>query len=488
MDKHSKLLTIVFLSLTITACDFLNNIIGQSNYSGYEEYFTNELKYEKSTDMDSFNKALDEGAYWWRTYESDTSTSYYTSKGWLVFFNNSNKELSSIRFLDANRINVYENENGHYFQIADYTALSVEGEYWNGTKGVSASEEQQKNLQMHKYEDNSGYLVVAYEKYMFYVTSDFKDIYVNETNTKTFNNANEEKVIADCDLLNNYLTVFGEDKRLTLPAPEGKDIEIWHGKDYYKDHMSHYTAYFADVEPADYAETLKKNGFTVIRSYEDPFYAFYQSRGGFWYCYDEKAEIKILVSASDYLYINNVGKSYGPWHNTEIWFYKMSNGYFGENEQNTAEDWSDSDKEIMNSWYDGKLNVIIPFVKLGSNYHVPTDMSLAHTGILDGTLMQDHMCYNITDGSRVYYLDGYDKVLEANGYHKYEYGFDVDNDFDARSAFMKTEECKYAECYINEEKNVAIKYYFDTNNGNTIRVFKLDEMKSLNVENPEIFD
>ena len=47
-----------------------------------------------------------------------------------------------------------------------------------------------------------------------------------------------------------------------------------------------------------------------------------------------------------------------------------------------------------------------------------------------------------------------------------------------RNEFKKTEDSKYAECFINQEKNCAIKYYFDINNGNTIRVFKLDEMKS----------
>ena len=488
MNKHSKLFIISLLALATTSCDLLGALTGKENYSNYEDYFTKELKYEKSTDMASFNKALDEGAYWWRTYDGKSSTTYYTSRNWLVYFDKQSSELTTIYFLDGNKINISTNDSGHYFQIADFTCVNTEGEYWRGMQGVPATEEQQKNIQIHKYEDNSGYLVVAYEKYMFYVTSDFKDAYINETNTKTFKSANGEKVIADCDLLNNYLTAFGKEKRLTLPAPEGKDIEIWHGKDYYQGDMSHYTAYLADVEPAEYAETLKKNGFTVIRSYEDPFYAFYLSRGGYWYCYDEEAEIEVLLKAHDYLYTDNMGKTYGPWHNTLIWFYKMNTGYFGENIQNDAEDWSDSDKETMNAWYDGKLNVTIPFVKLGKNYNVPNKMTLAHTGILDGTLMQEHKCYNITDSSRVNYLEGYDEVLEANGYHKYEYGFDADNDLNARSSFMKTEDCKYAECYINEEKNVAIKYYFDVNNGNTIRVFKLDEMKSMNVQNPEIFN
>ena len=485
MNKYSKLFTISLLSLAITSCDLLGGLTGKSkNYSNYEDYFTQELKYEKSTDMASFNKAVDEGAYWWRTYEGKSSITYYSEKNWSISFNNKedDKTASSIYFLDGNRIYFYEKDGKRYFQDIDYTCTDGET-YWLLGSSIAISEEKQKQLQVHKYEDNSGYLVLACEKYMFYINADFTEIYVNEKNTKTFTNINGSKEIQDCELLTTYLAANKEDNRLTLPAPEGKNIEIWHGKSYYKEQMSHYTAYLADVEPAEYAETLKKNGYTVIRSYEDPFYAFYTTDGGYWYCYDEKAEVELLITANHYLYVDNMGKSYGPFHNTLIWFYKMNKGYFGEDKQNSKEDWTDSDKETMNSWYDGKLNVVIPFVKLGTDYSMPNQMTRAHEGLLDGTLSQDQKCYNIYDRSKVYYLDGYDQVLEANGYHKYEYGFDVTSNYSARGSFTKTEDCKYAECYINTEKNVAIKYYFDVNNGNTIRVFKLDEMKSFNSDN-----
>ena len=80
-----------------------------------------------------------------------------------------------------------------------------------------------------------------------------------------------------------------------------------------------------------------------------------------------------------------------------------------------------------------------------------------------------------------YYLDGYGDVLEANGYLKYQYPVDL-SDYEQKYAFEKTEDSKYAECYINQDNNCAIKFYWSIYNGNTIRVFKLDEMRSWNVD------
>ena len=122
MNKYSKLFTISLLSLAITSCDLLGGLTGKSkNYSNYEDYFTQELKYEKSTDMASFNKAVDEGAYWWRTYEGKSSITYYSEKNWSISFNNKedDKTASSIYFLDGNRIYFGEKDGKRYFQDID---------------------------------------------------------------------------------------------------------------------------------------------------------------------------------------------------------------------------------------------------------------------------------------------------------------------------------------------------------------------------------
>ena len=99
-------------------------------------------------------------------------------------------------------------------------------------------------------------------------------IYVNEKNTNEFQGYNDTKIIASSDLLDNTLKALGAEQRVKLPAP-GNDIEVWYGMEYYKEEPSHGTAYIADITPMEYVEILKDNGYTIIRSYEDPYYAFY---------------------------------------------------------------------------------------------------------------------------------------------------------------------------------------------------------------------
>ena len=132
----------------------------------------------------------------------------------------------------------------------------------------------------------------------------------------------------------------------------------------------------------------------------------------------------------------------------------------------------------MAEWYDGLIDATkVPFPQIAKSYGVTKIMSYAHEGLMDGTLKLHSQCYNITDNSPVYFLDGYDQKLEAAGFHKYVPAYDLST-FEGRSAFQKIEECKYVECFINDEEDIAVKYYFDVINGNTVRVFKKSEMKS----------
>lgn len=331
--------------------------------------------------------------------------------------------------------------------------------------------------ELNMAKDDEGYLLVAYEKNAFYVTKDLKSVYVNEKNTNEFQGYNDTKIIASSDLLDNTLEALGAEQRVKLPAP-GNDIEVWYGMEYYKEEPSHGTAYIADITPMEYVEILKDNGYTIIRSYEDPYYAFYGENGGYWYCYDEKEEMELIVHLTYYLYINDSGESYGPFNNTVIDFYHMRKGYFGEKERTTNETWTSYDIKNMSEWYGGTIDgTAVPFIPLGNDYYVPTIQSYARSNSLDGTLAYHHLCYNITDGSNKYFLDGYDVILENNGFHKYIPNYDLSNQ-DERSEFFNTEDSKYVNCFINQEKDIAIKYYFDIHNGNTIRVFKLSEMKS----------
>ena len=475
MNKCFKLISVALVALTLSSCDLFNKLVND-NYSGYEEYFEKEKNYKKYTDINALNTDIDNTSYFWNVNDYDNYTSYYTGKAVFVMIYK-NKDLVNVNFTDGNSVRIEKKDDVTTFETSNpFNGYSVEYNASTEQKTVSGNIDE-KNLNVAK--DDAGYLVVAFEKYMFYVNKDLKDVYMNEKNTNEFQGYKDTKTIPSSTLLTETLAALGADQRIKLPAP-AQQYEIWYGMDYYKEKPSHTTAYIAGVKPEDYVKVLESNGFTVIRSWEDPFYAFYGDRGGYWYCYDEKQEIELIIKLEFYLYVSNLGKSYGPWENTCIWMYQMKRGYFGDKERTTDTDWSDSDKQKMAAWYDGSIDASkIPFIQLGHEYSVPKaeTMSYAHTGLMDGTLKLHSQCYNIRDNSTVYYLDGYDEILKANGYHKFDYNCDL-SVFEQKQAFQNTEDCKYAECYINDEEDIAIKYYFDVDFGNTIRVFKKSEMVS----------
>ena len=451
----------------VAACSLVPGGSGK-NYSGYEEYLTKEKHYEKFTDVTELNKAISESAYFWTLNETKYSTALYTGKNVMINFLNS--ERVTFNYTDKHSVDVQLKNGKLTFEIPE---VYIDEDGNKTTRGGGMEN------RLNVVKDDAGYLVVAYEKHMFYVKNELsiENVFVNETNTNVFQGYSSTITVPTSELLTNTLTTLGEDKRVELPAPSD-EYEIWFGMDYYKNKPSHTTALIADTHPRDYAKVLEDNGFTVIRSFEDQFYSIYGQDGGYWYCYNEQEDLEILLSSVHYMYIDNNGKSYGTYQNTQAYFYHMRKGYFGEKEQTTASEWDSYDLEKMAEWYDGTIDgASVPFIKLSKGYGIPTTMSPAHSGFLDGTLYVDQQCYSITDESPRYFLDGYDEILEANGFHKYVPEYDLSIPAE-RLKFFNTEECKYVDCFINWDKDMAIKYYFDVTFGNTIRVFKVSEMKS----------
>lgn len=468
MKRFAKVILLSLTGVLLTSCGLFDKLSGKNDYSGYEEYFEKEKKYKKFTDMASFNKEIGETAYFWTTNSSSTYTAYYTGKSDLIMVYDTGN--ISVNFTDGKAVSIRLKDGVRSFKT-DEVSLDEDG---NVTYQYGGAEE---TLKMAK--DNDGYLLVAYDKHMFYVTKDYKTVYVNEKNTNVFQGYEGTKTIASSDLLNNTLEALGAESRLQLPSP-GENIEIWYGVEYYKDNPSNGGAYIANTHPAEYAKILEANGFTVIRSFEDEFYSFYGKDGGYWYCYDEKAEMEVYLSLEHYLYTTSLGKTFGPLLNTRVNIYRMKKGYNGERERNTQEDWKASDKEDMKEWYDGAFgDYTIPFIALSKHYSIPSKdiMSRAHTGILDGTFSSEQRCYLIFDDSNKYFLDGYDQVLEANGFHLFVPEHDLNNSKE-RSEFFNSDKAQFINCYLNEDKDMAVKYYFDVTFGNCIRVFKMSEMKS----------
>ena len=475
MKKCFKYISVALVALTLSSCDLFNKLL-KEDYTSYEEYFEKELNYGKYTDMTSLNYTISQEAYFWSKNDATDYTAYYTGKSIMIMVYK-NRDDVNLRFTDGNNVSVKKSDGVTTIKTTNsfngYSVLYDAGTEQKTVVGSTTEDE------LNVAKDDGGYLIVAFQKYMFYVTNDLKNVYVNEKNTNEFQGYENTKTIPTSTLLTNTLLAFGVDQRLQLPAPSN-EYEVWFGKSFYQDHISHTTAYLAGIKPEDYVKTLEDNGFTVIRSYEDPFYAFYGERGGFWYCYDEKQEIELIISLQFYLYTSNLGKTFGPYDNTCIWLYPMKRGYFGDKERTTETDWSDFDKQTMAGWYDGTIDATkVPFIQLGREYMIPSagTMSYAHTGLLDGTLKLHSKCYNISDNSTVYYLDGYDEILEANGFHKFDPKCDLSN-YDQKKAFQNTEDSKYYGCFINDKEDIAVKYYFDVDFGNTIRVFKKSEMQS----------
>ena len=469
MNKISKFLCCSVATLLLTGCNILNSVTNSSD--SYEQYFTDELHFKKFTDVSELNKEIYDKAYFWdEASETEKYTCYYTAKrNFIYVYKNEKKILCS--FQNGGSLTVQEKDGAFKASTDEFVVMDEEG---NKSEG---NPDNYKNIQMAKYDD--GWLFYMFEKNLIFISKDYMAFYVCEDNTKTFvGKDGNTKIIPDSDLLTSALEKLGKEKRVELPAPSTGQYEIWGGLSYYKEKPSHYDAYIAGVSPQEYVEVLKKNGFTVNRSYEDDFYTFYGTNGGYWTAYDSKMEIKIILKYQDYLYTSPLGKTYGPTKNTVIWFYHILDASPKACTKSTATDWSDYDKTAMAKWYDGSVDAtLVPFPQISEGYMVPSIMSYAHEGLMDGTLKLHSECYNITDLSPVYMLDGYDQKLEAAGFHKYVPSYDLTTN-EGRQVFKKDENCKYVECFINEEADLAVKYYFDINNGNTVRVFKKSEMKS----------
>nr|MCR5491179.1 hypothetical protein [Bacilli bacterium] len=357
---------------------------------------------------------------------------------------------------------------------------SVENKYYRYKKdgtALSESDADNPNFQLSKTE--GGYLAFMDRNYLYFISDDAKSFYVYEGDISAFVGPNDTKDFSDNEFAQSAAAQIKDMAYLTLPAPETDNLEIWHGWNLDSDgERSFYEAFLAGIEPSDYAEHLKKNGFTVSRAGDDlKFNLFYGERGGYWMAIDPSGDLAVILRSIDYLYAAPNGKTYGPERNTDIWFKKAKQGYYSGRLLTADTDWSDRDKETMMSWYDGSLGVVIPFFPMEDNYSVSKGLTSASEDLFGGALMLDHKCYKIYDNSLIYRLEGYGKVLEENGYRLYEPEYDISTD-EGWDKFKNSDESKYYECYINKEKNVAVKYSFSIYDGNVIKVFKLDEMKS----------
>ena len=129
----------------------------------------------------------------------------------------------------------------------------------------------------------------------------------------------------------------------------------------------------------------------------------------------------------------------------------------------------------MRKWYD--LDVELPFVALSDSYSVPLTNSTAYSGLYSNLVELGVKCYNIYDNQYKYLLDGYGEVLEANGFSKFEMPASVNpDDYSTVYEWYKVENHKLYNSYVNYDKDVAVRFYFDVSLGNVIRFFRISTM------------
>ena len=163
MNKSFKFISIALVAVALSSCDFLNKLVKES-YTNYEDYFTQELHYKKYNDIAALNAEIDNSSYFWTKNESEkyNNTTYYTGKSFMISVYN-NKNDVYVYSNDGESVEASEKDGVVKFETKNIIIENGEKRRTNG-----AADEDELNME----EDNDGYLVVAFKKFMFYVTKD----------------------------------------------------------------------------------------------------------------------------------------------------------------------------------------------------------------------------------------------------------------------------------------------------------------------------
>ena len=360
----------------------------------------------------------------------------------------------------------YENEDGvKVYVYKDLSRKYVDDEGYL----VEMDDEHSSLIKVHEY--NDGYLFKTCKNFMFYVDKALDNYYFNIDGTKTFTNYGVSITLPDSDLLSEGMNAFGNYEKFTLPLPANYSNGIYH-KDYLDEDDGHWIAYDVILPYADilqYVQTVKDAGLEIYRGENHPLFDFDGAeKGGEWVFYDKNHEFVVHLEYEYPIATVLKGKdssNYGVRMRVQRAEEKFS--YFGST-VNTQTDWKETDKQTMMNSY----GIVLPFVNLGRRYHVEGTLRANGEHPLTSPLDMDVKCYWIFDN---FYKDviteTYGEKLVQAGFVEYVPPADI-------QAWKDSEDVKYAECYINDELDLAIKFMFDDIYGNTIKIFKKSEMLS----------
>lgn len=487
--KTKRTICLLFASLlALTGCE-LFNIINNLFYDSFDDYIQKNNFQEISTS--SFNNLLKEHMYFWhkevQTYTNtdEVDTRYYSPQSDNIMFYESNDQIT-IRSRYGERIVVMYGESNttpvrYYFEDDPEVVVTNELKilYVDENNMRQEMDDAHEYLfKCHVYED--GYLFVTQKNFMFYLTKDFKEYYINTNDTSMFTNFDKTIEVPESDLLITSLAALSNKEKLYIPLPENYEGSIY-AKDSLDEEDGHYISYnvlIPNVKATDYVELIKQSGLEVYRGECHPMFDIGGDECGEWIFYDKNHEFAThLQFDSSYCAVKGSDeKNWGIELNIQKAEAKFS--YYGET-VNTQTDWKDDEKAFMEEAY----GFVLPFINLGREYHVIKQKRNHGEHPMTTPLNFDAECYWVFDN---FYKDviteSYGAKLEAIGFNLYEPPVSKQSSSDDIIAWKNSEDCKYYEMYLNTDLDLGVKFYFDDIYGNTIKIFKLSEIHAWNYD------
>ena len=474
--------------LALTGCD-LFNMINNLFYDSFDDYIKKNDYQEIS--ISSFNNLLKDHMYFWskeiQTYTNtdDINTRYYSpqSDNILEFTDNNQTTIYS-RY--GERIVVMYGESNttpvrYYFEDDPEVMVTNElkVQYVDENNMRQEMDDAHEYLfRCHVYED--GYLFVTQKNFMFYLSKDFKEYYINTNDTATFTNFDKQIEVPESALLTDALAALPEKEKLYFPIPENYEGSVY-AKDNIDEEDGHYISYnvlIPNVKASEYVKLLQQNGLEVYRGECHPMFDIGADESGEWIVYDKNQEFAThLQFDTSYCAVKGSDeKNRGLELNIQKAESKFS--YYGKT-VNTQTDWTDDEKALMEQNY----GFVLPFINLGRRYHVDKQKRAHGEHPMTTPLNFDAKCYWVFDN---FYKDviteTYGTKLEAIGFNLYETPVTKESSVEEIRDWKNSEDCKYYEMYLNTDLDLGIKFYFDDIYGNTIKIFKLSEIHAWNYD------
>lgn len=493
MKKLSKVLLVPLSVALLSGCAIFDlfEAIDSMVFDNISQYYDKE-NYSESPNEELFNDAIRANLYTWdkeeKTYvnsgnksldyispQSDVLT-YFIGEDQITIYTRYSETI--VVFTDGGKGTFlsYKDEEGDEVKLNS----SLEMRYLDSESGylVNMDEEHQGLFRMHQYDD--GYLFSTHKNFMFYISNDLENIYVNTENSSTFTFHQASLTLPASSLLNETLERIGEKERFHLPLPNGYSRSVHHKALIDEDtkNVSSFEVHIPCLKATEYVEFLKGQGFEVYRGEEYGLFNLYKEEDGEWIAYDKNHEYKVHIQyTTSYAVLKeNSNENWG----VELHVMKAGHtfSYFGSS-LTTNEDWTDKEKETMENLF----GTVLPFIKLGRRYHISSKKVKNGEHAMLSPLSVDVECYQIFDNFYKDVInDSYgDKLIEA-GFTYYLCPVDENSPREEIQSWKDSEDIRFYRCYMKEDLDLAVKIYFDDIYGNIMRIFKISELDSWHVE------